>query len=543
MKTSIHTIILILIGLPVLGQSGTTFTGSVQDITGKPVPFATVALFAGSDTTRPAKSTATDADGRYAFGSVRAGVYVVRATAVGFQKMQSALVSVATLPVELPSLTLSEATGKLSEVQVVAKKPFVEQQIDRMVINVAGSIVGSGSTALEVLEKSPGVTVDYQNERLQLRGKDGVIVQIDGRQSYLSAQDVIALLRSMSSDNIDKIELITNPGARYDAAGNSGIINIRLKKNTNLGTNGNLSVAGGSGRFDRERGSLQLNHRTNTLNLFGSYSLNRGGNYWDFQNSRNQTDPSLADANQRNVVNQFTYLKFRDLGQNAKAGFDFMPTKKTTIGVVWTGFWSDHREQGPAGATFRRVENGPVYLQTQTDKSYNVNSQNQIGNLNIQQSFGEKHGQLTADVDVGHFSREYDNSLLNQTLIAVGTVSQPVPALLITQPSMVDIRTAKIDYTRPLSSGWKLEAGLKSASVKTDNDLTLSSGQVGALVRDPALSSRFQYTERVNAGYVSFSGGQLADPQQCVSARLSELVSESVHFPAPVADQNTYVLL
>ncbi|MBC7568899.1 MAG: carboxypeptidase regulatory-like domain-containing protein, partial [Spirosoma sp.] len=177
MKTSIHTIILILIGLPVLGQSGTTLSGAVQETGGKPLPFATVALFTQTDTTRPAKATATDADGRYAFGSVRTGLYVVRATAVGFQKMQSALVSVATLPVELPALTLSEATGQLNAVQVVAKKPFIEQQIDRMVVNVAGSIVGSGSTALEVLEKSPGVTVDYQNDRLQLRGKDGVIIQ------------------------------------------------------------------------------------------------------------------------------------------------------------------------------------------------------------------------------------------------------------------------------------------------------------------------------------------------------------------------------
>src|SRR5207237_5476372 len=103
---------------------------------------------------------------------------------------------------------------------------------------VAGSIIATGSTALEVLEKAPGVTVDRQNDNLQLRGKDGVIVQIDGKQTYLSMQDVVNMLRNMPSDNIEKIELITNPGARYDASGNSGIINIRLKKNNNVGTNG-----------------------------------------------------------------------------------------------------------------------------------------------------------------------------------------------------------------------------------------------------------------------------------------------------------------
>ncbi|GAB2601775.1 outer membrane beta-barrel protein [Spirosoma areae] len=504
-------VLLLALSTPsLLAQAQTTLTGSVHDGTGKALPFVSVALLNARDSSntaaRPAKGTASDQQGLYLFENVRAGQYIVRATAVGYQKVNSAVFEVATSPINVQTLALAELTGKLAEVQVTAKKPFVEQQLDRMVVNVANSIVGSGSTALEVLEKAPGVTVDYQNERLQLRGKEGVIVQIDGKQSYLSAQDVIAMLRSMSSDNIETIELITNPSAKYDAAGNSGIINIRLKKNNSVGTNGTVSVAGGSGRFDRERGSLQLNHRTAKLNLFGNYSLNRGGNYWDFLLTRNQPDPVSSDASRRNIVSQTTYLKFRDLGQNVKAGLDFSPSKTTTIGVVWTGFWSEHREQGPAGANFRRNEGGPVYLQTSTHKTYSTVSQNQIGNLNLQHSFGEKNGQLTTDFDIGHFNRDYSNSLLTQTLIAIGDVTKPADGLLITQPSTVDIRTVKADYNRPLANGWKLETGLKSASVKTDNDLHLSSGTTGALIPDPSLSNHFQYTERVNAAYVSVSG-------------------------------------
>ncbi|GAB3317119.1 outer membrane beta-barrel family protein [Larkinella ripae] len=498
--------LLLALSVPsLLAQAQPVLTGSVRDEGGKPLPFVGVALLNARDSS-VAKGTASDQQGTYAFENVRPGQYVVRATAVGYQKVHSTVLDVTTRPTDVPTLTLLESTGKLAEVQVTAKKPFVEQQLDRMVVNVANSIVGSGSTALEVLEKSPGVTVDYQNERLQLRGKEGVIVQIDGKQSYLSAQDVIALLRSMSSDNIETIELITNPSAKYDAAGNSGIINIRLKKNSNLGTNGTVSVAGGSGRFDRERGSLQLNHRTNKLNLFGTYSLNRGGNYWDFQLDRVQPDPSPADANRRNVVSQYTYLTFRDVGQNAKAGLDFSPTKNTTIGVVWTGFWSDHREKGPAGANFRRTETGPVYLQTQTQKTYNTSSQNQLGNLNLQHTFGQTDGQLNADFDLGHFTRQYTNSLLTQTLIALGDAVPPVDGLLITQPTTIDIRTVKVDYSRPLSKDWKLETGLKRASVKTDNDLKLSSGPTGALEPNPALSNHFQYTEKVSAAYASLSG-------------------------------------
>ena len=224
-----------LSGLGLTATAQTTLSGQIHDATGKPLPFATVALLNARDSGM-VKGTATNQQGQYVFERVGAGPYRVRASAVGYQKAFSTLIIADNEPITVPTLTLAEQTGQLNTVQVTAKKPFVEQQIDRMVVNVAGSIVGSGSTALEVLEKSPGVTVDYQNERIQLRGKDGVIVQIDGKQSYLSQQDVVALLRTMSSDNIATIELITNPGARYDAAGNSGIINIRLKKNSNLAT-------------------------------------------------------------------------------------------------------------------------------------------------------------------------------------------------------------------------------------------------------------------------------------------------------------------
>ncbi|MBC7891366.1 MAG: TonB-dependent receptor, partial [Sphingobacteriaceae bacterium] len=368
------------LGLSAFGQA--RLTGSVRDGGGQPLPHASVLLLQARDSSL-VKSAVADAQGRYAFESARAGCYRLSASLVGYAPVYAGPVEVGeSATTTLPPLTLAETAGQLAAVQVTAKKPFVEQRLDRMVVNVAGSIVGSGSTALEVLEKSPGVTVDYQNERLQLRGKDGVIVLVDGRQSYLSAADLIALLRTMSSDQIETIELITNPPARYDAAGNSGLINIRLKKNSALGTNGALSLAGGSGQFDRERGGLNLNHRTQTWNAFGSYSVNRGGNYWDFYKTIDQPDPAPTDPARRNFVINTTHLTFRDLGQNAKAGLDFSLNKTTTIGVVWTGVWSDHRETGPAEAFFRRSENGPVYLQTRTQKTYDKKSQNQLGNLN-----------------------------------------------------------------------------------------------------------------------------------------------------------------
>jgi hypothetical protein len=501
-----QVLILLLVSSLSIGNlsAQTKLNGKVADKQSQGLAFISVTLLTLDSAL--VKATATNERGDFEFENIQPGWYRYAAQGVGFVTSYSPDMEVNKVALQLPVLVLAESATDLKEVQVAAKRPFVEQMIDRTVLNVANSIVGSGSTALEVLEKAPGVTIDYQNELLQLRGKDGVIVQIDGRQTYLSAQDVIAMLRSMSSDNIDKIELITNPSARFDAAGNSGIINIRLKKNQSLGTNGTASIAGGSGRFDRERGSIQLNNRSQKLNLFGNYSVNRGGNYWDFVLDRNQPDGTEGGLERRNLVDQTSYLKFRDLGQNAKAGFDFSPGKNTTIGVVWTGFWSDHREVGPAASSFRRTETGPVYFQTSTDKTYTSLSQNQVGNINLQHTFGEKGGTLSADVDRGHFSRDYSNSLLTRTLLAIGNVDPPAENLLITQPTTVDIQTAKVDYSRSLPKGWKMEAGIKTASVKTDNDLELSIGQDGVLVRDPLLSNRFQYTERINAGYLSVSG-------------------------------------
>ena len=305
----------------------------------------------------------------------------------------------------------------------------------------------------------------------------------------------------MPSDNIDQIELITNPSAKYDAAGNSGIINIRLKKNNSEGTNGSLSLGIGTGRYGRGRGSMQLNHRTKKLNFFGNYSANRGGNYFDLK-----TKQTIDNGEEHNLANQDTYIRFRDRGQNAKAGLDYFLGKQTTLGFVWTGFWSNFGEEGTAESSFRREEGGMAYLQALTYKTISSISSNQIGNLNFQHSFGEKGGQLSADVDFGHFTRDYSNSLLTETVSSEVLLRHHLMGLLNEMPTRITIRTVKIDYNRSLTAKWKVEAGLKSSYVESDNNLTLSRGEADHLEQDVELSNHFQYTERVNAAYVSFSG-------------------------------------
>ncbi len=210
-----------------------TVSGSVTDEKQVAAPFVNVLLLQARDSTL-AKGMTTDTDGKYTFEEVATGRYLTLVSMVGYQKVYSPMFVVDNAPIQLSPVQLTVSAELLQEVKVVAQKPFIEQQIDRTVVNVENSIVSAGATALEVLERSPGVVVDQQNDRLRLRGKEGVIVQIDGKQTYLSQTEVMNLLRNTPSDNIEKIELITNPSAKYDAAGNSGIINIKFKKNKNF---------------------------------------------------------------------------------------------------------------------------------------------------------------------------------------------------------------------------------------------------------------------------------------------------------------------
>lgn len=485
--------------LSAIGQ--TQLAGTVQTEKHQGIPFANVLLLQAKDSSL-VKGMVTNQSGNYTLENIKEGHYLLMASMVGYKQSYSSHFAVTgSQPLlQMAPLIVYPQTQQLKQVTVQAIRPFIEQEIDRTVVNVSNSIIASGSTALEVLEKAPGVTIDRQNDDIQLKGKEGVIVQIDGKQTYLSTADVVALLRSTPSDNIDKIELITNPSAKYDAAGNSGIINIRMKKNNNIGTNGSLSIAGGSGRYDRERGSLQVNHRTYKLSLFGNYSANRGGNYWNFDVMRNQADGEL-----RNLIKQDSYLRFRDNGQNTKAGIDYSISKNTTIGLVWTGFWSSHQEEGPASTFFRREEQGAVYMQTETDKTISNISNNQVGNINLQHRFGEKGGQLFFDIDLGRFNRDFDNTLNTETYLMNG-IQQPLSGLYTQMPTSITIFTLKADYTHSLSEVWKMEGGLKTSLVKSDNNMTLSSGPIEQMQLDTELSNHFQYSERVNAGYINVSG-------------------------------------
>lgn len=501
-----------------------SLSGLVQE-NNKPLSFVNISLLKAKDSSL-VKAAVTDNNGYYRIEKVQPGSYVLSASRIGYKQQFFSPVNIknSSENTELPAITLTSVSGQLNEVTVTGKRPFVEQKIDRMVVNVANSIIASGSTALEVLEKAPGIIIDRQNEQIIFRGKEGVIVQVDGKQTYLSMSDVVAMLRSMPSENIDRIELITNPSARYDAAGNSGIIDIRLKKNNNIGTNGSASIGVGSGRYGRQRGSIQLNHRTAKLNFFTNYSVNRDGNYWNFEIEKVQ-----PDVGQKNYIEQDSYITFKNRGHNAKAGVDYVINKNTIVGVVWTGFWNNTREKSPAEARFRREEHGDIYLETITDKSLSNVQSNHLFNVNLMRTFNGK-GQLSADFDLGRFNRQFKNTLSTETLIPSSPL-EPVTNLLSQMPTQIDILSFRIDYSRSIRKDWKVDVGIKVSNVKSDNDMQLSMGINGNLKLDSALSNHFKYSEEVYAAYISFSGklNQKTDVLFGVRAEQTHSVGNSIN--------------
>lgn len=508
---------LVLCLLPVSFLTSNAFSqslnGKVRETNGAPLPGVNMLLLRTGDSTL-IKSAVSDPSGTYTLEQVRPGSYILTASMVGYKMAYIPAITVSEQQevIQLADLAMEAQATQLREVSVLAKRPFAEQHIDRTVINVANSIVSGGGTALEILEKAPGVAIDRQTDQVQMRGKEGVIVQIDGKQTYLSMADMLATLRSIPSDNIDQIELITNPSARYDAAGNSGIINIKLKKKStgpqaNAGTSGGVTLTGGTGQYGRQRGSIQLNHRMKKVSLFGSYGINNDKNYWDFVNERTQPNSPAGPAEQINI-SQDSYVRQRDFSQNAKVGIDYNLSKSTTIGVAWTGFWTRSYEKSPAKANFRGEENGPEYLKTLTQKSLTNLFSNQIGNVNFQHTFAKTEGapnQLTADFDLAHFTRDFKNSLTTQTLLPP-TPAAPLTGLFTHMPVEMDIVAGKVDYLMAIGKEWKLETGLKSSSVRSDNAMSLSEGMAGNLVPNDSLSNHFRYKEQINAVYGSISG-------------------------------------
>ena len=248
--------------------SGKLITGDGQSI-----PFANVLLFNSKDTSL-VKATLTKEDGAYVVENILQGRYTLQISSTGYQTWNSSVFELTALQKskDFGTQVMMENTKTMGEIVVRAEKPLYQQKPEGTIVNVESSILTKGSSALEVLERSPGVVINHRDNSIELNGKSGVMVMLNGKLMRMSMEQVITLLSGMSADDISTIELLTTPPASYDAEGSAGFINIVLKKNKKQGTNGSTSLTGGYGYGEKGTGSINFSHNTKNINLYGSYA-------------------------------------------------------------------------------------------------------------------------------------------------------------------------------------------------------------------------------------------------------------------------------
>jgi hypothetical protein len=390
----------------------------------------------------------------------------------------------------------------MNAVTVVARRPLVEHKIDRMVVNVDASVTNVGSSALEVLEKSPGISVD-KDGNISLKGKAGVMVLVDGRPTQLGGADLANLLRSMNADQLDQVEIMTNPPARYDAAGNAGIINIKTKKNKMVGYNGSLSASYGQGIVPKINEGFNFNYRQGKWNLFTnlSHAYRENRQYLDIQrNFINETTKELASH-----FDQEARIRNSRKSYNGKVGADFFASKNTTVGVVLSG------QTSPSTFSNRNLtnifDNNKVLTnQTRALSLQDESWKNFSSNFNLRHAIDSTGKEITADLDYITYKAGNNQSLSNYYFDRNGAKTQKSDTLYGRLPQDINIYSGRVDYTMPMKGGARFEAGLKISFVATDANAIYDTLNNGSVIRDLNRSNHFKYEENINAAYVNLSG-------------------------------------
>ncbi|MCB9291733.1 MAG: TonB-dependent receptor [Lewinellaceae bacterium] len=473
-------------------QQSAMINGRVEGPGGEALEFANVMLHAAADSSL-AKVEVTGQEGTFSMSRVPEGRYWISVSYVGLPSFRTQpFQAKAGEAYELPAIQMQDASVELSEVVVTAEKPLVEVRADKMVFNVENTINASGSTAFELLRKAPGVVVD-NNDNISLLGRAGVQVYVDGKPSPLGAADLAAFLKTVQSDEIEAIEVITNPSSRYDAEGNAGIINIRMKKDKRLGANANVNLGYSVGKVPQYNGTISGNYRNEKLNTFGSYSHSEGQNRNFMELYRRQLGMFYDQSNRQG--DEWS-------SHNFKAGTDFFLGEKQTVGFLATGFlsnnsgWSTSRT--PFGSIeFNRVDT--VLLASSNDRRDRNNL-----NFNLNYRFDDKKGMVwNIDADYGLFRNNGSAYQPNFYLDPTETITFREKINTNETPTDIDIYTFKVDHERPLLGG-QVGAGLKLAYVNTDNTFRFFDEYDGTPVLNTNRSNRFVYEENINAGYVNY---------------------------------------
>ncbi|HEU4470856.1 MAG TPA: TonB-dependent receptor [Flavisolibacter sp.] len=481
------------------GQGG-TITGRITDDKGGALAFVNVSLLKAADSSLAAGAV-TDKEGKFSLVRLTPGHYLLRFTAIGYapHTLPAFDVRDPAFTRDFGTIALKPDVQALKEVSVTALRPSIVQMADRLVVSVEGTAMAAGNSAFAVLARAPGVFIDPEGN-IQLNGRSGVTIMLDGKLTYLSARDLRTMLESMSAENIKNIEIITNPSAKYDAEGTSGILNINLKKNTRQGINGSVFIS-------------------EAYNFYGQHSYSAGGNLnvksgrWnaflmsDFnhrEGGRNGVFTRVFYGTNTTYFDQTATGNFRVEGPpSVRLGADYSLNDRHTIGFM--GYYNTNTLRADF-LTETLIGDAPKKPSQFIDAdNFNSNTfSNFTGNLHYTGKLDTLGTTLSADFDYVRIQNRGE-AFLNNYYRDLSSGQQTQDLLYNNTPNKFDIYSLRIDFSKPLKQGRKLELGGRASSIDSDNDFSFYFNN-GVRVPDPSRTNYFIYREKIYAGYANWSG-------------------------------------
>lgn len=470
--------------------------GKVINQNNQPVVSASVYLM-GSAGNELIKSAITDENGNYHIISAPSGNYYVEVSSVGYGKAKSKSFELTDKTYLVEDIQISNDSEAIEAVTVQGQVPLVRNVDGKLVLNVENSTLAAGNNALEVVKRAPGVSVD-KDDNLQLMGQQGVNVTIDGRQTYMSGEQLATFLKSTDASQIKSVEVGTTRSAKEDAEGAAGTINIVLKKNTTEGFNGSFVASAAHGKHLRGNSSLNLNYKKNNTTLFGSYA---------YTDNKRQSDLGLeriiSNDGQANFFDQNAALIQREKSHNYRVGVEHKTSAMNTMLLQFTGNndqeTGDNNSQSDIGLVNGKIDS-ILRSTSQSEELFNRYSANFNNEFKIDTS-GSK---LTLDLDWSIFKTNTDINYQYRTENMSGDLFYPEEMERSGMPVDIDIYVGKIDYVKPFKWG-KIEAGIKYSNVKSDNNLIFEEFVDDTWQSYAGRSNHFIYTEQISAGYLDYS--------------------------------------
>lgn len=482
----------------IFAQTTYSISGMITDDKAIGIDLALVTLMTEKDSIL--KVTYTDQDGSFLFSSVIQGNYNIKTSILGYETLQKTIeVSGSNNQIKLGSWILTTNAQLLDAVTITAKTPFIERKIDRTVVNVDALIANAGSNALEALERAPGISLD-QDGAIKLKGRSGVTVFIDDKPTYLSGTELENYLKSLPASSIKQIEIMPNPPAKYEAAGNSGVINIITKRTKTYGFHGNTVLSVQQGRYTRSNNSVNLNFNKNKVSFYAN--LNGG-----FRNSFQDLNINRYYKNDQNIrtssFSQNSFIVKDGQSGNVKLGLDYYVSDQTTLGFSAKGLLSNAGDQTDNTAFVRDAENktlNKVLADNNTKNTFN----NGTFNVYLKHLLDTIGSMIIIDADYVKYKSGSDQ-LFNNFIYDNANVLTYDDIINGEIPSEISIYAAKVDFTKPLNATSKFEAGLKSAFTQTDNEAIYTNTIDGVTLPDYGLSNKFLYDEWIHAAYINYN--------------------------------------